>query len=279
MRSYRNSPQDLINTLSPEQKEIREEVVEPLKKLDEEGRETYFIEHVIVPRLFTNKKITEFVGEEDETKFALKIKQRFEDAKEKNVYPLSKNCLNGVFEKPTKEKYLVKSKQDEIVITGLEKELCDSLAMMRQAYNVMALGLGDNLTEEYMTGEFFHKCGLCSELAGCKFLDIFPSFTLTCGSAAMNRDKGDGFVHHINKCVDWKSCNSGYMRVKEWKKGNSIQVYGGLKKVGGQYNDKKSLIYKCMGFIDEQEAYTKKKQGVNFIVNDYDLKPLKELLC
>jgi len=227
MKKFSNS--EVVNTLSDKELEKRQQIATKYKNVYS-NNSFIFREQFVVPLI-----LKYYPNWSSNT-----IKTNLEEAERQNLYPLSENCLNGLFQQPTKEEII--NKEVNIYFTELEYKCCQLLGVCRQAHNMLIRKKSD-IFSHYLKGEQIHIYGILSEFAGSKYLDIHPDFTNNCRAAEIGKDNGDGKIHHLNMNVDWKKSKKGIrVNKNKLKNGNDIDLYGAIEQVN-------NYQYICKGFV------------------------------
>ena len=210
--------------------------------------EEAFIDNIIINKLNNYQYIN---------KSGVDLIQMFKQCKKLNIYPFKRECIDGQFIIPSLESYYLKSNIDIIKLSNFEIEVANCLGECRYATNIFSRKKGDNFS--YDQGEQYHIKGCLHEIAGCKFLDLFPDFTMDCGVAFYGLDKGDANVHHVNCSVDWKAVRKGFMYVKKTKANNNIGLFGAI--------EESQEGYRCLGFISAKEVFNNHSNDESIKIN------------
>jgi hypothetical protein len=183
-----------------------------------------------------------------------------EDAEVKNTYPFERGDSN------------------EIVLNEVEKQSARMIGRIRYAQNIFIKGMGDGIADSYHQGEMFHVYGAFAEMAGSKFLGIFPDLDFENRFAILGLDKGDGTYQDM--AIDWKSARTGDIVIKAKKKTNKIDLYGGIKKLRGSYTDlSQEMAFECVGFISHEEVFSVNAVKSNIKVSRKNLKTIDTYIC
>ena len=238
--SFINSNAKLLESLSQKDYENRRTLALTFKGDDKEKR---FIEKVVIPASLEE-------GLEYDPM-----------AREENRYP-----------------FKTQKGSSQVILGQAERTISLLTARLRYAQNIFLLGFGDNMGSSYYDGENFHIYGAFTEMAGAKYLNVFPDLAFENNFSIRGADKGD--CHYKNYNIDWKSASNDVLKINVNKKDNNIHWYGAIKKIGGSYKDlSRTMKFECLGFIEHERAFQiGERQDRNIIIKKKDLKPLKKVV-
>jgi hypothetical protein len=233
-----------------------------IKRLKEsQGQEILLHRHSLARNFGEDETGTRFINE-----FVIPLAEEHgvafdPNAKEENKYPFPRQKGSS-----------------EIQLNKVERIIGITIGQIRHASNIFIKELGDRYSDDYLRGEFFHICGAMTEIAGSKFLGVWPDFSFKNNFAKLGLDTGDGRYKEFS--VDWKSASNDQIKISVWKRDNPIDIYGGIKRISGSWDDpERNIKFECLGFIKHEQAFEigEVKDG-SILIKAKQLKSLKQLL-